>query len=86
MNSATLTNLAIEALKLTVILSMPAVLVGTIVGLIVSMVQAATQVQEQTLPFAVKLICVSLMLVATASWFEELSRYTVQMLDKISSL
>ncbi|WP_426441420.1 type III secretion system export apparatus subunit SctS [Bradyrhizobium genosp. P] len=86
MNSAILTHLAIEALKLSVVLSMPAVLVATIVGLIVGVVQAMTQVQEQTLPFAVKLICVNIVLVATASWFEELGRYTTQIFDKIGTM
>ncbi|WP_445222847.1 type III secretion system export apparatus subunit SctS (plasmid) [Bradyrhizobium sp. Pa8] len=86
MNSATLTYAAIAALKLTLVLSMPAVLVATAAGLIVSVVQALTQVQEQTLPFAVKLTCVSLVLVATAGWFEELSRYTMNIFDKIGGI
>lgn len=86
MNSATLTNVAISALKLTLVLSMPTVLVATAVGLIVSLVQALTQVQEQTLPFAMKLIGVSLVLVATAGWFEELNRYTINVFDKIGGI
>lgn len=86
MNAAMLTNFAVEALKLSVILSIPAVLVAVIVGLIVGVVQAMTQVQEQTLPFMVKLICVNLVLVATASWFEELGRYTMQIFDKIGAM
>ncbi|WP_420971704.1 type III secretion system export apparatus subunit SctS [Bradyrhizobium sp. B120] len=75
-----------EALTLSVVLSMPAVLVATIVGLTVSLVQAMTQVQEQTLPFALKLISVNLVLVATASWFEALGRYTTRIFDKIGAV
>ncbi|MCK1546496.1 type III secretion system export apparatus subunit SctS [Bradyrhizobium sp. 147] len=86
MNTATLTNIAIGALKLTLVLSMPTVLVATGVGLIVSVVQALTQVQEQTLSFAAKLICVSLILVATANWFGELNRYTVNIFDQIAGI
>ncbi|RTE88306.1 MULTISPECIES: type III secretion system export apparatus subunit SctS [Bradyrhizobium] len=86
MNTATLTNLAIGALKLTLVLSMPTVIVATGIGLIVSVVQALTQVQEQTLSFAVKLICVSLILAATANWFGELGRYTVNIFDQIAGI
>jgi type III secretion HrpO family protein len=86
LNSATLVNVAIEALTLSVVLSLPAVLVATIVGLIISLIQAMTQIQEQTLSFAVKLISVNLVLVATASWFEELGRYTTRIFDKIGAV
>ncbi|MCK1627336.1 type III secretion system export apparatus subunit SctS [Bradyrhizobium sp. 160] len=86
MNTAALTDIAIGALKLTLVLSMPTVIVATGVGLIVSLMQALTQVQEQTLSFAVKLICVSLVLVATANWFGELSRYTVNIFEQIARI
>ncbi|KWV58261.1 type III secretion protein HrpO [Bradyrhizobium macuxiense] len=86
MNSATLVNVAVEALTLSVVLSLPAVLVATIVGLTISLIQAMTQIQEQTLSFAVKLISVNLVLVATASWFEELGRYTMRIFDKIGAV
>ncbi|WP_430649559.1 type III secretion system export apparatus subunit SctS [Bradyrhizobium murdochi] len=71
---------------MSVVLSLPAVLVATIVGLIISLIQAMTQIQEQTLSFAVKLISVNLVLVATASWFEELGRYTMRIFDKIGAV
>ncbi|MDK1378214.1 MULTISPECIES: type III secretion system export apparatus subunit SctS [unclassified Sinorhizobium] len=86
MNSATLSTTAIEALTLTLVLSMPTILVAAAVGLIVSVLQALTQVQEQTLPFVVKLIGVSLALVVTESWFGELNRYTIKIFDKIGAV
>ncbi|GLS30838.1 type III secretion protein S [Mesorhizobium albiziae] len=87
MNSTTLANIAVDALKLTLVLSMPTIVVATAVGLVVSVLQALTQVQEQTLPFAVKLICVSLVLMATASWFSgEMYRYTLNIFDKIGAM
>ncbi|WP_342394748.1 type III secretion system export apparatus subunit SctS [Sinorhizobium garamanticum] len=80
----TLANIAVDALKLALVLSMPTILVATAVGLVVSVVQALTQVHEQTLPFAVKLLCVSLTLLATGSWFSgELYQYTLNIFDKI---
>ncbi|MBB6413978.1 type III secretion system export apparatus subunit SctS [Mesorhizobium sangaii] len=84
MSPATLANIAVDALKLTLILSMPTIVVATAVGLVVSLVQALTQVNEQTLPFAVKLICVSLVLLTTGGWMGgELYQYTLNVFDNI---
>ena len=60
---------ASEAMYLVLILSMPPIVIGSIVGLLFSLFQAITQLQEQTLSFGVKLIAVSLTLLATAGWF-----------------
>jgi len=57
-----------EALLLAVLLSAPVVLVSLIVGLVVSILQATTQVQEQTLTFAPKLVAVMLTLALFAPW------------------
>ncbi|MDR1595610.1 MAG: type III secretion system export apparatus subunit SctS [Puniceicoccales bacterium] len=57
-----------KALILVLVLSMPPILVATIVGLFVSLLQALTQVQEQTLGFAVKLIFVITILALTTHW------------------
>ncbi|MER8447276.1 type III secretion system export apparatus subunit SctS [Mesorhizobium sp. M1066] len=87
MSTATLANITIDALKLTLILSMPMIVVATAVGLVVSVVQALTQIHEQTLPFAVKLICVSLVLLATGSWISgELYQYTLNIFDTIAAM
>ncbi len=68
MNQNFLLETTNQALLLVLILSMPPILVATIVGVLVSLLQALTQVQEQTLGFAVKLIVVTLVLLFTASW------------------
>ncbi|QND62148.1 type III secretion system export apparatus subunit SctS (plasmid) [Mesorhizobium sp. AR07] len=87
MSTATLANMAVDALKLTLVLSMPTIVVATAVGLVVSLVQALTQVNEQTLPFAVKLICVSLVLMTTGSWIGgELYQYTLNVFDNIGAM
>ena len=49
-------------------LSMIPIVVATVLGLLVSLLQALTQIQEQTLGFAVKLIAISLTLMACAPW------------------
>ncbi|GLQ87849.1 type III secretion system export apparatus subunit SctS [Dyella flagellata] len=60
-------QLAREALWLVLALSAPPILAAAIAGLIVAFLQAATQIQEQTLPYAVKFVVVVLALLATAA-------------------
>ena len=55
----------VQAINLILLASLPPVLVAAIVGVLVSLVQALTQVQEQTLSFGIKLIAVILTLLAT---------------------
>jgi type III secretion protein S len=58
----------LRALLLVLMLSMPPIIVATLLGLGVSLLQALTQIQEQTLSFAVKLIGVIVTLIVTATW------------------
>jgi type III secretion protein S len=60
-------NALTEAMVLVMVLSLPPILVASVVGIIVSLLQALTQVQEQTIAFAVKLIAVTIMMAAMAS-------------------
>jgi len=60
--------IAKQALMLSLILSLPVVLVASVVGLLFSMFQALTQIQEQTLAFAIKLIFIMLCLYLTVDW------------------
>lgn len=55
-------QLAYQALLLILILSGPPILISTMLGLFVAVFQAATQIQEQTLSFMVKLFAVILTL------------------------
>ena len=57
-----------EALTLVLLLSAPLVLTAMVVGLIVSIVQAATQVQEQTLTFVPKLVGIMVVLSLVGPW------------------
>ncbi|MEW6605870.1 MAG: flagellar biosynthesis protein FliQ [bacterium] len=61
-----------EALLLVLILSGPPVLISLIVGLIISIFQAATQIQEQTITFVPKIIVVFLTLIICGNWLMEL--------------
>ncbi len=57
-----------NALVLVVMLSAPPLVVAIVVGVLVSLVQTVFQVQDQTLPFAIKLVSVGLVLALTAAW------------------
>ena len=57
-----------EAVWLAFKLGVPLLIVGILVGLIIAILQAATQVHEQTLTFAPKVIIVALTLLALGPW------------------
>ena len=68
MNQAQLLDYALTCLLLVLRLSLIPIIVATVIGVIVSLLQALTQIQEQTLGFAVKLIAISVTLLACSSW------------------
>ncbi|MBT9175957.1 MAG: hypothetical protein DDT20_00259 [Firmicutes bacterium] len=61
-------HLAREAIALTLMLSGPLLIASLVVGLLVSIFQAATQVQEQTLAFVPKLVAVLLTMLFLGGW------------------
>jgi flagellar biosynthesis protein FliQ len=68
MSIDTLSSLIRDAVMLTLLLSLPSIGLGLIIGLFISIFQALTQIQEQTLTFVPKMIIVMLMLMVTMSW------------------
>ncbi len=61
-------QLAYQGLLLILILSAPPILISMFFGLMVAIFQAATQIQEQTLSFTVKLVAVTLTLMFMGGW------------------
>lgn len=57
-----------QGITLTLLLSMPAVGIGLLVGFIISLFQAVTQIQEQTLTFVPKVVAVFFMIAFTSPW------------------
>jgi flagellar biosynthetic protein FliQ len=73
-----------EALQMTVMLAAPVLGVGLVLGLLVSIFQAVTQLQEMTLTFIPKFLGVSLVLVILAPWMLELLvSYTTTLIENI---
>ena len=68
MFTAEIYQLAYQALLLILILSGPPILISMFIGLFVAVMQAATQIQEQTLSFTVKLIAVIFTLLLMGGW------------------
>ncbi|WP_369788266.1 EscS/YscS/HrcS family type III secretion system export apparatus protein [Rouxiella sp. WC2420] len=61
-----------KVLYLVLILSAGPICVATLVGLIVGLIQTVTQLQEQTLPFGIKLLSVTLCLFLLSGWYGEI--------------
>jgi type III secretion protein S len=68
MSEAGGTGLALQAVYLVLMLSIPPIVVASMAGLLVSLFQAVTQLQEQTLSFGIKLVCVVATILLTAGW------------------
>jgi len=84
MNNAVIAHLGAELLWIVVLLSLPTVLAASIIGVIISLIQAVTQIQDQTIQFLVKLIVVSIVLIMTYSWMGNvLLNYTTLIFQEI---
>ncbi len=77
-------SFAKEAIRLTIMVSMPMLGIGLAVGLLVAVFQATTQIQEMTLTFVPKIIAVLLGLLYFAPWMlEKLTVYTEKIITQI---
>jgi len=63
-----ITHQAALALELILYLSLPILIVATLVGLIISLLQALTSIQEQTLPHVFKLVAIIVAISITVQW------------------
>lgn len=63
-----LASLTADALLLVFWLSLPMLAVATAVGLLLGLIQSVTQIQDQSLPYGAKIVCVGLVLIVTAPW------------------
>ncbi|EFL91887.1 type III secretion system apparatus protein [Candidatus Regiella insecticola LSR1] len=87
MSEAIVVQLATQVLWIVLMLSMPVVVVASAVGLIISLFQALTQIQDQTLQFLIKLLAVSITLLVSYHWMgSTLLNYTQQVFLQIGSM
>lgn len=77
-------QLASESLWLILLLSLPPLIASLTVGLIISLLQALTQVQEQTLTFVPKIIITVIAIVLFAGWtLERLQHFALKAFEMI---
>lgn len=76
-----------ESMVLVMVLSLPPILVAAVVGILVSLIQALTQVQEQTVSFAIKLIAVAVTIAAMSGLLgSELVNFATKLFDNFPSM
>ncbi len=76
-----------QALFLVLVVSAPPVLMSLLVGFIIAVFQATTQIQEQTLSFAPKVIIVFGVLALAGPWIgDQLVRFTFHVFDQFPAL
>lgn len=76
-----------QSLQLTVLLAAPILLVSLVVGLLIAMFQAATQINEMTLTFIPKLVVMFLIMVVMGPWMLTLFvDYVVRLYGNIPTL
>lgn len=81
MDTAHILEIGQDLLWTTLLLALPALLASLVVGLIVSILQTITSIQEQTLSFVPRLFAVGIVLVLTMAWTLQIaSHFTVRML------
>jgi flagellar biosynthetic protein FliQ len=80
-------TIAQRALEMTVLLAAPLLLVALVIGLLVGIFQAATQINEMTLSFIPKLIGMAAAMMIAGPWMlKQLVSYTRMLIESIPSL
>jgi flagellar biosynthesis protein FliQ len=84
MNSDTALALTSELLKQGLVLSLPLLAVILLVGLLISVIQVVTQVQDPSISFVPKLVCFVVMLALLAPWMlHRLTAFGVAMFARL---
>jgi len=87
MNSGTVMEIGRQAIEAALMLSAPLLLVALLVGLLVSIFQAATQINEATLSFIPKLVAVFLVLILAGPWMlQYILEFMRNMLESIPNV
>ena len=78
-------EIANRALYLIIEVSLPVLLVSLVVGLVISIFQTVTSIQEQTLTFVPKIVCVFVALMLLGQWMmTKMVEYTVELWSTFS--
>jgi flagellar biosynthesis protein FliQ len=84
---ADVTHIALDTMMLGAKVAAPVLLTALLVGFLISLFQAATQIQEPTLSFVPKMIAVCIALLVTGNWvLSELVSFTHGLFDQLPAL
>ena len=87
MSDTDVTQLAVQTMLLSAKVAAPILLTALLVGFLISLFQAATQIQEPTLSFVPKMIAVSVALLITGNWtLAQLVSFTHQLFQMLPHL
>jgi flagellar biosynthesis protein FliQ len=77
-------ELAQKAIKVTLLVSLPILGIGLVVGVLVSLLQAATQIQEMTLTFVPKILSIFVGLLLLLPWImQQLTGFTLEIINNL---
>jgi len=77
-------ELAQKAIKVTLLVSLPILGIGLVVGVLVSLLQAATQIQEMTLTFVPKILSIFVGLLLLLPWImHQLTGFTLEIINNL---
>ncbi|MBT5228660.1 MAG: flagellar biosynthesis protein FliQ [Methylococcales bacterium] len=87
MNIETIVGIGQQALEVTIVLAAPVMGSTLVIGLVVSMFQAATSINEQTLSFIPKLLSIAVVLALGGKWMlNTISDFTLRLWGSIPTL
>jgi len=85
--SGTIIGILTQAITTVIICAAPMLIIAMIVGLLVSIFQATTQINEQTLAFVPKIVCVMLTLLLFGGYiFATIGGFVTRLFNQINSL
>lgn len=87
MDNSFVVELVNEAIKITIMLSAPMLLGALVVGILISLFQAVTQINEQTLSFVPKILVIIVAMVILSPWMmETITSYTHELYTSIPAV
>ena len=79
-------NMGLEALNIIIMLSAPFLISSLVIGIVISIIQAVTQIQDMTITFVPKFFLLILVMILTGSWMMGiLQDFTIRMISSIST-
>jgi flagellar biosynthetic protein FliQ len=84
MDAQSAVDLGREAMNMTMLIGSPVLIAGMLVGLVIGLLQAITQIQEQTVAFVPKLVVMVLVLSLSLPWLiNQMVQYSEDLITQI---